>query len=83
MKRVPVFVFASLSPLLFPFPLTVIASFVASLLWVPFGLLMGIVTDILYWAPGGGLPVGTSIGVAVTLIAFLVRKFTKARIMSS
>ena len=42
----------------------------------------GIIADALYYAPGTAhAPLGTALGFAGTLTAYLVRRFVKARII--
>lgn len=80
MMRIPVMIGAFLSPLLFPFPLTVLLALVASLFFPPAGLLIGALVDALYYVPGS-LPLGLIWGAVLTFVAFFVRRFMKARII--
>jgi len=78
-----VFILAAIaSPFLFPYPVTVILSFMASM-FVPYvAFAIGMLTDAIYLVPQGEtLPLATMIGLGVSLFAFLVRRFIKARII--
>ena len=65
---------------LFPWPLTLGLSFLAGLIFPPIALIVGILTDVLYH-PGSGWPIGTSWGLILALIAYVVRHVMKTRIM--
>lgn len=65
--------FALVSVVLFPWPLTVLVA-VAAALYVPLlPLSIGIFSDTLYYTPAAGLPLFTLGGMALTLLAFFVR----------
>jgi len=70
------------SPFFFPYPFTLVLSFAASL-FVPFvGILIGILTDVLYFVPHvDHIPLASLLGALVSVVAFFVRRFLKARIM--
>jgi hypothetical protein len=71
---------ALLSPFVFPYPVTILLSSIASF-YLPFiGLVVGILSDILY-LEGGKLPLASLIGLSISLIAILVHRFIKARII--
>lgn len=72
---------ALLSPFLFPYPYTLLLSFIASLYVPPAALLSGIVTDLFYYVPAAGLPLGLIFGALLSVIALFVRRFIKARII--
>mgnify|MGYP003421979206 CR=1 FL=1 len=84
MIRVVVVVAAIFSPFLFPYPATLLFSFAASLYFPLAGVLLGVLTDLLYYVPGASafsLPVGTISGALISGGALLVRRFVKARII--
>lgn len=84
MIRVIIVVAALLSPFLFPFPATLALMFAAATFMPPVALVVGVLTDALYLAPGASwLPVGTLWGIGLTLLGLLVRNFVKARIISA
>lgn len=69
---------AFLAAFWFPWPLTAVLAFGASLLLPPVALAVGILVDLLYaWR----MPWGTILGAFGSLLAYLVRRFVKARIM--
>lgn len=73
---------ALLSPFLFPYPFTLLLSFIASL-FVPFvAIAVGLITDAVYFVPHiTRFPLATFMNVFIFIIAFFVRRFIKARIM--
>jgi uncharacterized membrane protein (UPF0136 family) len=77
-----------LSLFLFPYPYTLLLSFVASLFFPWVSLVVGIIADTVYFVPhppqGGGLsiPYATLFGACASLLALFVRRFMKARIIS-
>ena len=84
MIRFVIILAAFLSPFFFPFPATLVLMFAAATLVPPVALVIGVLVDALYLAPGAvALPWGTLWGVALTLLGLLVRRFIKARIISA
>ena len=82
MIRYLFFAAAALSPFLFSFPMTLALSFAAGMYapLVPF--FIGVMTDLLYYTPGAyAWPLASSIGLVLTGVVFMVRRFLKARIM--
>ena len=74
---------AVLSVFLFPYPLTLLLSFLASLYLTPVALVVGILADLVYFAPGAApVPFMSLLGGGLSVLALLVRRFVKARIMS-
>jgi hypothetical protein len=73
---------ALLSVFWFPYPATLVLSFIASIAFPFLGLLVGILVDALFYT-FPHIPVGTFYGIAVSIAAFLVRRFIKARIMTA
>lgn len=70
------------SALLFPWPLTVLLALVASFFEPLVPLAVGIFADSLYYAPhAGALPLFTLYGLALSVIATLVRKRLRASII--
>lgn len=79
--RYIVFAFAVLSVFFFPFPLTVLLSFVASLYVPVAGLFIGAFADLLYYTPhASAYPIALVLGAVVSLVAFIVRRFVRARV---
>lgn len=74
-----VIVLSLLSPFIFPIPVTILAGFLASLASPFAALFTGILADLLYAAPGTGLPLGTLLGICGALTGFFVRTFVRAR----
>lgn len=75
---------AFLSVFLFPYPLTALLSFVASLYLPGVALLVGILVDLLYYVPEAapyGLPAASLFGLFLSLVALVVRRFVRARII--
>ena len=70
---------AFLSLFVFPWPLTVALTFVASLYIPPLALLMGALAEILYGT--GGMPYALIVGVVGSVVAYFVRRLIKTRIM--
>jgi hypothetical protein len=74
---------AILAPFFFPWPLAALAAFALALMEPAAGLALGVILDALYFAHGAAhLPACTLFGLAGTVLAFLVRRFVKTRIMS-
>jgi len=72
-------VLALLSPMLFPWQVTLVFSIAASYVFPPTAVCAGFVIDTLY-APS--VPyTGTLIGLGVTVLAVFVRSFVKRNIM--
>ena len=73
---------AFLSAFLFPYPFTVLLSFGAALIFPPLGVVIGVLVDVLYFAPGvSAWPHAVLIGLLVSLIALVVRRFVRTRII--
>lgn len=74
---------AVLAPFFFPYPYTLGLSFIASLFVPALAFMIGILSDALYLVPQkGAVPYASLIGAGVSLIALIVRRFIKARIIS-
>lgn len=83
MMRIVLAAAAFLSPFFFPFPATLVLAALASLYLPPIALLVGILTDLLYYTPGAATwPIATILGLFISLAALLVRRFLKARIIA-
>lgn len=82
MVRIGILALAFCSPFFFAYPYTLLLSFLASLFVAPVGVLVGMLTDVLY-SPHlfTGIPVGTLLGALVSLVAFVVGRFVRARII--
>lgn len=78
-----VLIAASVSSLfLFPYPLTLILSFVASLFFPPTAFLIGAFADLLYFTSyDSALPTALLFGIGLSLIALFVRRFVRTRII--
>ncbi len=83
MYRLLAIIAAFASPLLFPAALAFVFVFLASIVVPPLGMVVGIFSDVLYYTPGSGLPLGIVIGSASSLVAFIVHQFIKTRIMGT
>ena len=84
MTRIVLVLAAFLSPFLFPYPATILLSFVAGLVLPPVPLLVGAMTDALYFSPGAGaFPVALIIGLGLSVATFFMQGFLKARIMAA
>lgn len=82
MMRILFSLLAIASAFLFPYPATLILSFVAGLFVPVIPLIVGILVDLYYHVPGASpLPFATLIGASVSIAAVLVRRFVKARII--
>lgn len=75
-----ILVLAVCAPFFFPSILTALLAFCAALVFPPFAIALGILTDFLY-QPAGYWPFATVIGVVFCLLAIAVRSFVKTRIM--
>jgi hypothetical protein len=75
-------VFTFLSLFFFPYPATLALSFLASLSFPLTALLVGVLSDALYFSAPHTLPLATLLGVLASAIAFFVRRFIKARIIT-
>jgi len=73
---------ALLSPFLFPYPFTLFLSFVASVFVPWLALIIGLTQDALFMVPHEGrIPTATLLGATASLLALVVRRFVKARII--
>lgn len=70
-----------MSVFFFPYQATIVLSLVASLYFPPTALLVGILSDFLYYTYPA-FPSATATGVALSVGAYFVRRFIKARIIS-
>ena len=71
-----------ISAVLFPWPLTALLAFIASLREPLVPLAAGLFVDTLYYAPqAGALPTFTLYGLIVSIIAVLVRRQLRTSIM--
>lgn len=82
--RAALVIAALLSPLLFPYPATLLLSFLAGLVLPTVPLVAGIATDALYFTPGvAAFPAASAAGLALSIATFFMQRFLKARIMSA
>jgi hypothetical protein len=81
MIPVAVLLLALVGVIAFPWPYALFLAIVASL-YVPLaGLALGIISDALYYTHAASLiPWGTLVGGIVTVLAYLARRFMKARV---
>ncbi|HEY4489578.1 MAG TPA: hypothetical protein VJA87_03830 [Candidatus Paceibacterota bacterium] len=73
-------IFPFVSLFFFPWPMTLVASFAAGIVFPPLALIVGVLVDVLY-SPGEGLFVGTLWGAGLAALAYGVRYFVRTRIM--
>lgn len=82
MMRIVVPVAALFSVFWFPYSLTLFLSFVAGVFVPWFPLVLGILSDLLYYVPSVSfLPMGTVAGLILSVISLGMRSFLKTRIM--
>lgn len=79
--RILIIGLALLSPLWFAYPYTLLLSFIASLFFAPIGVVVGIITDLLYAPVLLTWPIATLWGVAISLGAYVVGRFIRARVI--
>ncbi len=73
---------ALVSAFVFPYLLTLLLSFMAGLFVPAAPLIVGVLIDLHYHAPGASaVPFATLIGAVLSIAAALVRRFIKARII--
>ncbi|MEA2701947.1 MAG: hypothetical protein QOE22_656 [Candidatus Parcubacteria bacterium] len=73
-------IFPFVSLFFFPWPMTLVASFAAGLVFPPLALVVGILVDVLY-SPGTGWFIGATSGVILCALSYGVRHIVKTRIM--
>ena len=74
--------FAFLSVFFFPWPVTLVLIFIAALCLPVLGLALGAFADLIYFnAAAAGVPSFLIMGLVATLVALLVHRFVKTRIM--
>ena len=81
MIRYIVLVSSLLSLFWFPYPFTLVLSFVASLFFPPWALFIGFLSDLLY-LPSGAWPTATLLGALISLASVFVHRFIKTRIIN-
>lgn len=75
--------FAFLAPFLFPYPLTLMISMLAGIIFPPVPLLVGLLVDALYYHPALAVPpYGTLFGAVASVAALFLGRFIRARIVS-
>ncbi len=73
---------AFFSPFFFPYPLTLLLSLIASAFVPWIAVVVGIMQDALFMIPyEGRIPTATLLGAGASVVALVVRRFVKARIM--
>lgn len=72
--------FPFVSLFFFPWPMTLIASFAAGLVFPPLALIVGVLVDVIY-SPGEGWFIGTLWGIGLTAFSYGVRYFVRTRVM--
>ena len=79
--RIVVPAIALLSVFWFPWPLTLILLFVASLFVPLSGLLIGVLADVVYGASlVSGIPYGTVAGIIAFVVGILLQRYGKAHL---
>jgi hypothetical protein len=73
--------FPFISLFFFPWPMTLIASFAAGLVFPPLALIVGILVDVLYSSGTSWHLIGTFSGLIVTALSYCVRYFVRTRVM--
>jgi hypothetical protein len=74
---------ALMSTFLFPYPFTLVLSFLASIFVPWLALMIGFMNDVLFMVPADDrIPTATILGALASLVALLVRRFIKARIIT-
>lgn len=72
------------APFLFPWPLAALLAFSAAFVLPLYGILAGVLIDILYYTPGGASwPIVTVLSVVGAVLSILMHRFVKARIMGA
>ncbi|MCI0597608.1 hypothetical protein L0Y34_00825 [Candidatus Parcubacteria bacterium] len=75
---------ALLSVFWFPYPMTLILSFAASFFFPPVAFVVGLLSDLVYFVPGAyPVPLGVSLGLGLSLLAFVMRNVVRTRIMAA
>lgn len=75
--------FAFASPFLFPYPLTLVISVLAGIVFPPLPLLVGILIDAMYYHPAlGVLPYGIILGGMGSIAALFLGRFIRERVVS-
>lgn len=72
--------FPFVSLFFFPWPMTLIASFAAGLVFPPLALVVGVLVDVLY-SPGTGWFIGIIWGLVLCALSYAVRYFVRTRVM--
>ena len=73
---------AFLSLFFFPYPLSALLILASAILLPVSGIAIGIAADILYFSPGAAfMPLWSLGGILATILALLVQRFVKTRIM--
>ncbi|MBU1292777.1 hypothetical protein KJ819_01775 [Patescibacteria group bacterium] len=81
MIRILVLLATLFSLFFFPYVVSVVLILVSALT-LPFsGIAFGILADALYYSQGSGIPWWTIVGAGATLLALLVHRFVKTRII--
>lgn len=82
MIRYALTILALLSPFFFPFSATLVLAFAASVFIPPVALVVGLLSDFLYYTPGASFwPMASMWGLLLSICGLLVRRFLKARII--
>ena len=84
MIRSIAFFITLVAPFFFPLTLSVVLVVTSAFLFPPLALLGGVLFDALYYIPHGGyVPVATLSGLGGFVVASLVQKLVRARIMGA
>lgn len=77
--RIALVLLSILSLFMFPWPMTLVLGFSASLFFPPVALVLGVATEFLYGAHG--MPYAVLVGAVLSIVAYVLRGFVKERIM--
>lgn len=84
MMRYILLAFSFLSVFWFPYPVTLILAFAASLFFPWAAVVVGLLSDLLYYSPKAApFPYMALVGIFISVVAVFVRRFAKERILST
>ncbi len=81
MRTAIAIILALSAPLMFPAAAAFSIVCIASVFVPPLGLLVGVLTDALYYTPSVSIPYATLVGLLVSLLGYAVHHIIKTRIM--
>ena len=75
---------ALLSLFFFPYPLSALLILASAIMLPVSGIVLGVAADVLYFSPGAAfMPLWSLGGIFATVLALLVQRFVKTRIMDT